>query len=155
MTLFGSSCRSISQQTSLPSSSHLYSPSTDPQLIIQSCYHLHAILSVVQPMTHGWEKRCTTHGSWVKKVLYNPWVMGEKSVVQPMTHGREKCCTTHGSWVKKALYNPWVMGEKSVVQPMGHGWEKCCTTHGSWVRKALYNPWAMDGKSVVQPMGHG
>ena len=143
MTLFGSSCRSISQQTSLPSSSHLYSPSTDPQLIIQSCYHLHAILSVVQPMTHGWEKRCTTHGSW-----------GE-TVVQPMGHGWEKCCTTHGSWMGKVLYNPWVMGEKSIVQPMTHGWEKRCTTHDPWERKVLYNPWVMGEKSVVQPMTHG
>ena len=65
--------------------------------------------SVVQPMTHGRGKGCTTHGSWVREALYNPWVMGEGDVVQPMTHGQVKCCTTHGSWEKNPtymLYNP-------------------------------------------------
>ena len=102
--------------------------------------------SVVQPMTHGPWKCCTTHGAWVTEVLYTPWSMGNRSVVHPMTHGWCKCCTAHNPWVAEVLYNPWGMGNRGVVQPM---------THGPWVIQVLYNPWVMGHESAVQPMGHG
>ena len=68
---------------------------------------------VVRPMGHGLPKCRTTHGSWARKLSYDPWAMGQTIVVRPMGHGPDNCRT--------ASYGPWVMGNCHVVWPMGHG----------------------------------